>query len=267
MYKQYESEYEAFKPEKFEYNFESETEMYGETESPFSEAEEMELAMELLEISNEAELEQFLGSLVSKAWRGIKSVGAKALPAVGGILKSVAKKALPIVGGALGSFIPIPGVGTMVGTALGNAASNLFEGELEGLSQEEAELEVARRFVRFGGATARGAASLRRAGSPYWAARRASRAASRHYLPGLYRQRWRSSNAGQPVARRYAPGYQYGPPSVRSRWVQRGYSGAAPGYYAPPVVRTAWVEPAAEPTVWQEPGIEPQGPEGDEGAE
>ena len=32
MYKQYESEYGAFKPEKFEYNFESEAETETETE-------------------------------------------------------------------------------------------------------------------------------------------------------------------------------------------------------------------------------------------
>jgi hypothetical protein len=35
-------------------------------QSPFTEAEEMELAIELLEVTNEAELEQFLGNLLEK---------------------------------------------------------------------------------------------------------------------------------------------------------------------------------------------------------
>ena len=53
---------------------------------------------------------------------------------LGGVLKAVAKKALPFVGGALGSFIPIPGVGTAIGGALGSAVSKALElefGELE----------------------------------------------------------------------------------------------------------------------------------------
>ena len=76
-----------------------------------SEQEELELAMELLSVNNEYEMEQFLGNLVSSIGRGLKSVGRIALPA----LRSLAKFALPIAGRALGSFIPIPGVGTMIG--------------------------------------------------------------------------------------------------------------------------------------------------------
>ena len=92
----------------------------GELESPLSEVEEMELASELL---------------------------------------AVAKKALPFLGGALGSIIPIPGVGTAVGTALGSAASKVLKAELEGLSPEDREFEMARRFVRFAGTAAKTAAS------------------------------------------------------------------------------------------------------------
>jgi len=49
-------------------------ETYGEynQETPFSEAEEMELAAELLSVSNEAELEQFFGNLFKKAAGFIK---------------------------------------------------------------------------------------------------------------------------------------------------------------------------------------------------
>ena len=45
-------------------------------QSPFTESEEMELAVELLEVTSEAELEQFLGNLLEKAWRGIKPVAS-----------------------------------------------------------------------------------------------------------------------------------------------------------------------------------------------
>ena len=94
---------------------------------PFSEAEEIALAMELLEVASEEELEQFLGKVFKKIGR-------------------FAKKALPFVGKALGSFIPIPGVGTAIGGALGSLASRAIKGEQE--------LDEARRFVRLTGTAA-----------------------------------------------------------------------------------------------------------------
>jgi uncharacterized protein (DUF697 family) len=135
-------------------------EIYGDAEgaSPFSEAEELELAAELLSVSSEEELDQFLGKLVRGAWRGIKKVGSvvgKIAKPLGGVLKAVAKKALPFVGGALGSLIPIPGVGTAVGSALGGALSKALEMEFAELNQEEQEFEMARRFVRLAGTAAR----------------------------------------------------------------------------------------------------------------
>lgn len=115
-----------------------------ESEGGFSEYEETELALELLSVSSEAELEQFLGGIFKKAWGGLKKI-AKPL---GGALKGIAKTALPMVGGALGSFIPIPGVGTALGTALGGAVAKALEVELGEMAQEDREFEAARRFVR-----------------------------------------------------------------------------------------------------------------------
>jgi hypothetical protein len=129
-------------------------EFSSEMSAPFSEQEEMELAMELLSVSSEAELEQFLGNVFRKAWQGIKKV-AKPL---GGALKGIAKAALPMVGGALGSFIPIPGVGTALGSALGGAISKALEVELNEMgemAQEDREFETARRVVRIAGTAAR----------------------------------------------------------------------------------------------------------------
>src|SRR5215475_2084865 len=83
-YGEYSGEYDAGE---YGYEFESdqEFETYGEysQEGPFSEAEEMELAAELLTVSSEAELDQFLGNLFKKASR-----------AVGGLIKSPIGRAL-----------------------------------------------------------------------------------------------------------------------------------------------------------------------------
>ncbi|AQR69908.1 hypothetical protein BZG29_17430 [Janthinobacterium sp. LM6] len=135
----------------------------GKARAPavFSEEEELQLAMELLEVSSEEELEQFLGNVFKSVWKGVKKVGstiAKVAKPLGGALKAVAKTALPFVGGALGSMIPIPGVGTALGSALGRAASNALELELEAAAPADRELELARRFVRIAGQAARLAA-------------------------------------------------------------------------------------------------------------
>ncbi len=256
MYPQYESGYEAFESEQFEFAFEDEAEVYGETESPFTEAEEMELAMELLEISSEAELDQFLGNVFKKIGRGIKKVAGP----LGGILKGVAKKALPFVGGALGSFIPIPGVGTMIGRAVGTAASNLLEAELEGLNQEDRELEMARRYVRFAGAAARRSARAPSGLSPYSAARRGVRAAAQSLGPGANRRRPRRPRGGSPGYGGYAPGYGAEPQVVNGRWIRRGPTIVVPNCYG------AASNGAPSPEPYNEPDPTTQGDEGDEGA-
>ena len=128
---------------------------------PFGEEEELALAMELLEVSSEAELDRFLGKMFKSVWKGVKKAGSaigKIAKPLAGALKAVAKKALPFVGGALGSFIPIPGVGTAIGSAVGGALSRALEMEMQGMPPEQREVDMARRFVRFA-ADAAGAAA------------------------------------------------------------------------------------------------------------
>ncbi|MFZ4874413.1 hypothetical protein ACL9RI_04955 [Janthinobacterium sp. Mn2066] len=130
----------------------------------FSEAEELQLAMELLSVGSETELEQFLGNILKSAWKGLKKAGSaigKVAAPLGAVLKTVARTALPFLGAALGSVIPIPGVGTALGTALGKAASSALEREFAEASpqrEEAEELAMARRFVRIAGQAARLAA-------------------------------------------------------------------------------------------------------------
>jgi uncharacterized protein (DUF697 family) len=170
---------------------ESAYEMEGEithNEGTFNEITEMELASELLSIQSEAELDRFLGKLFKKAVGAVKNFANSSTgKALGGMLKGLAKKALPIVGKALGTFIA-PGIGTAIGGALGNAASNLFELELEGLSGEDREFETARAFVRFAGNSARRASRMSNQ-KPAGAARNSIINSARRYAPGLLARR------------------------------------------------------------------------------
>lgn len=145
---------------------------------PFSADREQELAMELLSVSSEAEMEQFLGNVFSSVWKGVKKVASP----LGGVLKAVAKRALPYVGGALGTLIPIPGVGTALGRAVGTVVSQALEMEFAGLAPHQQEFETARRFVRLAGTAAQLAGQSD--GSPA-AVRAAVLAAARRHVPAL----------------------------------------------------------------------------------
>lgn len=184
---------------------------YESAEAIFNEAETMELALELLSVSNEAELDQFLGKLFKGAWRGIKKVGSvlgKVARPLGGILKGVAKTALPFVGGALGSFIPIPGVGTAIGTALGSAVGKALEAEFQGMEAEERDLEIARRFVQMAGNAARLAVQAPHLIDPVQAAKQAVTQAARRFVPNL-------GGIGLDVRTTYGQ-------ARNGRWIRRG---------------------------------------------
>jgi hypothetical protein len=185
-------------------------ETYGEAEGFFNEAEEMEIAAELLSVTSEEEMDQFLGSLFNKVKQGIgKITNSKAFGPLGGILKGIAQKALPIAGGALGSLIPIPGVGTALGAAAGSAAGKMFGLELEGMSAEDQEFEVARRFVRLAGDAAQEVATSVPNTPPMKAAQTAVVNASQKHAPGLL-----SGGAAQEQRpqKRHASG----------RWIRKG---------------------------------------------
>lgn len=185
------SEYEN---DEFEYEYEDEGdyetdgETDGETysnESPFNEAEEMELAAELLSVSDEAELDQFIGKLLKRAGRAIgKFIKSPVGQQIGGIIKGAAKQALPVIGGAVGNWV-LPGVGGDYGSQLASGFGSKLGLELEGLSQEDQEFEIARQLVRFAGATASNAAEVSPAVPPVQAAQQAAVPAAQQHAPGL----------------------------------------------------------------------------------
>jgi len=159
----------------------------GEFGEVLAEQQELELAMELLSARNDQELEQFLGNIFHSVGQGLKSVGSFAMknivPVLGPALKQIAKTALPIAGGALGSLIPIPGVGTALGSAWGGAVANALELEVAGLDHETADLERARRFVRLAASAIRDAAIALGSGPPEVIARTALAKAASQQLP------------------------------------------------------------------------------------
>jgi uncharacterized protein (DUF697 family) len=204
---EYEPETDGFEMDGYEFEFEA-GDLTGE--SVFSEEEEYALASELLGVTSEAELEQFLGSLFKKAWRGIRKVGSTigrvARPLMG-VLKPLVKKALPVVGGALGSFVA-PGLGTAIGSSLGSAVGNALEMELEGMNPDEMEFETARRIVRIAGQAASQAAQAGPGVNPASVVKAALTNAAQTHVPGL-----RGSHPGAMASGGYGRS---------GRWIRRG---------------------------------------------
>jgi hypothetical protein len=138
--------------EDYEYDeFSFEEELPGGTYNrPFSEAELDELALELLSVQSEHELDQFLGDLFKRATRALGNFAkTSAGKALGGILRNAAKTALPILGGAI-----LPGAGAAAGQAIGDAL------ELEGVPAENRDIEAAKKLIEVGRAAAQEVASL-----------------------------------------------------------------------------------------------------------
>jgi uncharacterized protein (DUF697 family) len=222
---------------------------------------EQELAQELLEVTNEQELDQFLGKLVSSVAKGagalIKSPVGKAL---GGVLRNVAKTALPMVGSALGSFVA-PGIGTAIGGKLGSMASNLLEvGEQESMGEAEAEFEMARRYVRWASGTVRNVMRPPQRGvSPRTYVRSAAVASARRYAPSLLR-------SGGGSSRGYRSGGSGGGYGSGSGGGYGGYrGGSASGYGG-----QRWRQrrrPAWYASSWQSPGDRDWGGDADWGGD
>lgn len=203
---EFEEEYE----EEYDDEFEEEFDVFNEYEfeGVFDESEEMELAAELLSVSDEQEMEQFIGNLIKKAGRKIRKFAKSSTGrALGGILRKVAKRALPMVGRAAGTFLGGP-AGGMIGGKLASAAGKAFGLELEGLSPEDQEFEVARRFVRLAGDAAKKAALTPKNVPSNKAAMGAVKAAAKKHAPGLLSQGRKESMSGGRMS--------------SGRWIRRG---------------------------------------------
>lgn len=196
--------------EEFEFE-DTESALFGEADAGIGEMDETDPASELLDVQSEEELDQFIGSLIRRAGQAIRSPAGRA---IGGLLKKAAKRALPGIGAVLGGHMG-GARGAQAGRQLASSAGRLFGLELEGLSGEDQEYEVARRFVRFSDAAARNlAAQTQRIRNPSAAARAAFVTAARRHAPGLLG----ASSAAMTSPAASAPGLR--PQS--GRWVRRG---------------------------------------------
>jgi hypothetical protein len=208
------------------------------------ETEEMELALELLQVSNEEELEGFFSDLVNRAqgaWSGAKEwAKTDTGKNVTKIVKAVTSAALPVIGGMVGKRLrpTVEGqpsgedYGKSVGglaANVGNLAATYLGFELEGLSQEDREFETARALVHWAKDTAQRAAAMApqatarpsaaggatRPVPPALIAKAAAVGAAQRVAPGLA-EVVRQIPVPSPGAGGSAPGEQSG------RWVRRG---------------------------------------------
>ena len=193
----------SFEGEVFEFG---QSEWAGGSGEIFGEGELTELAAELLEITNEEELNYFLGNLVKRAASAIgKVVRSPVGQAIGGVLKAAAKKALPVAGAALGGYLGGP-LGAKIGSGLAQAAGGALGLEAEAMSYEDRQYEGAKQFVRFAGETVKNAVSAPAGPDHRVAAQAAAVQAARALAPGLL-----GSAQATPTRR-----------GVAGRWVRRG---------------------------------------------
>ncbi|MFN0016401.1 MAG: hypothetical protein ACKVU2_17810 [Saprospiraceae bacterium] len=148
--------YEAYdlQPE-FEYG--SEQEMH-----------ETELAYELLNVQNEAELDYFLGKLFKRAWSGAKKLyhspmGQAIKGQVVSGLKSMGRRALPKLGAKIGGYIGGQ-TGANWGAKAGSWAADRYLNEYDGEMHDE--LTLARNLIRTAQQTAGRIARQAHSGRP-----------------------------------------------------------------------------------------------------
>jgi len=180
-----------------------------EFEAQEDEAGELESAAELLAVGDETELDHFLGKLIRKAAKSLgRVVKAKTGNSLGGLLKGFARQALPMVATAIGG--PVGGLAASGGL---DVAMKAFGLELEGLSEEDQELEIARSFVRVANAASRRTLRQPPMRDHRAQARSALRWAIRRYAPGLLRRRDSRRRRGHGHPRGLMPSHFNQPPS------------------------------------------------------
>jgi len=205
----------------YEFQAEEEAGEYGEfqaeTGEGLGEEELNELATELLSVTQERELEQFMGSVFEKVKGAVTDFARSPVgQQVGGMLKNVAHQALPVLGQmagtAIGERFGMPGVGGQIGSALATGAGSLFGLELEGLSNEDRDFEMAKQFVRLAADAAQTAAHAPPGQNPVEVAQNAIVEAAQKYAPGLLEPHGGPMAGGGPSPHGATSG----------RWVRKG---------------------------------------------
>jgi hypothetical protein len=200
----------------------------GGTGLPLSEAHELELASKALGLSDDHELEAFLGDVFHAVGT---AAGRFARPETGrelaGMLRGAMAHAVPSVGSGQGLDLP----------SLAQQAGSLLGLELEGLSPQDQEFEAGRGLVRFLGGAYHHAIGAPRELRPRTVARRAMIGSARRFAPGMLRG-YRGGGAGQlsdyrrgwPGSRAYSWPYASGWNRYPGMWQGDGYGAPQPGW-------------------------------------
>jgi len=144
---------------------------FHETRDVLGKAEQLELASDLLAVGSEAALDRLLRELIGRAGQTIGLLIS--LPegrAIGGFLKGIAKRILS---------------GVEIGRDTPSDAGQDFGLELEGLSSEDREFEIARHYVNFAGEAVKNLMLDPASPDPGEAAHAAVVEAAKTYAPGL----------------------------------------------------------------------------------
>lgn len=163
--------------------------------SPFSEVEEQELAAELLAVTNDQEMDQFIGGLLRRAASAVG--GALRSPVgrvLGGLAKGAVRKILPGTGRAFNNLFDSVASGQIGQLAAG--AGQLLGLEGEGMSAEDQEFSAAQQLVRLAGSAAAQAAASPSTRAPADVARQAMIQAARLHAPGLVRTTSQHQHSG-----------------------------------------------------------------------
>jgi hypothetical protein len=157
----------------------------GPIGSELTETQELALAGEVLEISSEAELEEFLGDLWDRTKAAASNLyNSSAVQTALPYVKAVGAKVLPVAAGKLADAA-WKGSGDYVKAGTGALIDQWLKDELEGLSAEDRELALARRYIRFAhDALLRAARTPERVPAPV-AGQVAVRDAARSHIPGV----------------------------------------------------------------------------------
>lgn len=151
---------------------ENEFEEELEHEHTLSEAQEVELANQLLESATEQELEQFVGELLrSVADRAGRFARSKTGRHLAGMLKQAATQALPLAAAPHGPSW--------------QDSARCFGLEPETMASEDGEFQLGRHFVNFAECAARQALRRFNSAPPQQVARQAVTTAARLHAPGL----------------------------------------------------------------------------------
>jgi hypothetical protein len=145
---------------------------------PFSDAEEAELALELLQVTSETHFDRFLDNLFKKVrGGGIAPVGSKVTGPLRGLLKTVASKALPSLATAAATSFRT--ANDAIAENLGSLVSRALEAEVAAPTGADRDLEKCRQlferhrqFVRLAGTAATAAAAAPTGVNPVAAAQR-----------------------------------------------------------------------------------------------